>query len=102
MLSCRMENARSFFMLVMVSLTCQLLLRLTFCSPKRAKVFASKCNAFAAITNCVADLVTYCERRKMPYTTFKDWSTILETTQKILSGEVKASEVKTGTVAEKA
>lgn len=33
----------------------------------------------------------------MPYTTFKDWSTILETTQKILSGEVKA-----GTVAENA
>ncbi|CAG7916101.1 unnamed protein product [Penicillium olsonii] len=41
----------------------------------------------------VPDLVTYCQRRGMPYTTFENWSTILETTKDILGGTVTASEV---------
>lgn len=41
----------------------------------------------------VADLVTFCERRGMPYTTFENWSTILSTTQDILSGKVSPSDV---------
>ncbi|KAJ5168185.1 Pdp3-interacting factor 1 [Penicillium canariense] len=39
------------------------------------------------------DLVTFCERRGMPYTTFKDWSTILSTTQDILAGKKSPSDV---------
>ncbi|KAL4933873.1 uncharacterized protein BDV17DRAFT_278930 [Aspergillus undulatus] len=34
------------------------------------------------------DLVTYCERRGMPYTTFENWSSILDTTKDILSGKL--------------
>ena len=33
------------------------------------------------------DLITYCERQKMPYTVFENWSSILETTKDILSGK---------------
>ncbi|KAJ5476687.1 hypothetical protein N7475_002416 [Penicillium sp. IBT 31633x] len=39
------------------------------------------------------DLVTYCQRRGMPYTTFENWSSILSTTKDILSGKVSAGEV---------
>ncbi|CAL5874572.1 uncharacterized protein PFLUO_LOCUS8868 [Penicillium psychrofluorescens] len=39
------------------------------------------------------DLVVYCERRGMPYTTFENWSTILSTTKDILAGKVSAQEV---------
>ncbi|KAJ5949518.1 hypothetical protein N7454_001102 [Penicillium verhagenii] len=39
------------------------------------------------------DLVTFCERRGMPYTTFQNWSTILATTKDILAGKVSPSEV---------
>jgi 2-hydroxy-3-keto-5-methylthiopentenyl-1-phosphate phosphatase len=42
------------------------------------------------------DLVTFCERRGMPYTTFNDWSTILSTTQDILAGKVSPADVATG------
>ena len=45
------------------------------------------------IANPVADLVTYCQRRGMPYTTFENWSTILESTKEILSGKVTAGDV---------
>lgn len=41
----------------------------------------------------VQDLVTFCERRGMPYTTFENWSTILSTTQDILSGKVSPGDV---------
>ncbi|KAJ5281178.1 hypothetical protein N7478_006550 [Penicillium angulare] len=39
------------------------------------------------------DLVTFCERRGMPYTTFQNWSTILSTTKDILAGKVSPSDV---------
>ena len=45
------------------------------------------------IANPVADLVTYCQRRGMPYTTFENWSTILESTKEMLSGKVTAGDV---------
>ncbi|OJD19299.1 hypothetical protein AJ78_00748 [Emergomyces pasteurianus Ep9510] len=32
------------------------------------------------------DLVTYCQREKIPYTVFEDWSTILQTTKEIWEG----------------
>ncbi|KAJ5769909.1 uncharacterized protein N7511_001960 [Penicillium nucicola] len=42
------------------------------------------------------DLVTYCQRRQMPYTTFKDWRSILETSQAILSGKATTKDVYEG------
>ncbi|PGH08186.1 hypothetical protein GX51_01340 [Blastomyces parvus] len=33
------------------------------------------------------DLVTYCQREKIPYTLFEDWSTILQTTRDIYEGK---------------
>ncbi|EPS33654.1 Pdp3-interacting factor 1 [Penicillium oxalicum] len=39
------------------------------------------------------DLVTFCKRRGMPYTTFRDWSTILASTQDILAGKKTPEEV---------
>ncbi|KAJ5203347.1 hypothetical protein N7449_005426 [Penicillium cf. viridicatum] len=39
------------------------------------------------------DLVTYCQRKGMPYTTFENWSTILSTSKDILNGKVSAGEV---------
>ncbi|KAJ5217211.1 hypothetical protein N7468_010219 [Penicillium chermesinum] len=39
------------------------------------------------------DLVTFCDRRGIPYTTFKDWSSIFATTKDILAGKVSPSEV---------
>lgn len=44
-------------------------------------------------TDTVPDLVTFCQRRGMPYTTFQNWSTILSTTQDILAGKVTPSQV---------
>lgn len=39
------------------------------------------------------DLVEYCQREGMPFTTFDDWSTILQTTKDILSGKVSVKNV---------
>ncbi|GIJ81803.1 hypothetical protein Asppvi_000306 [Aspergillus pseudoviridinutans] len=39
------------------------------------------------------DLVTYCEREGMPFTTFESWETILATTKDILSGKVSLKKV---------
>jgi 2-hydroxy-3-keto-5-methylthiopentenyl-1-phosphate phosphatase len=44
-------------------------------------------------TDNYLDLVTFCQRRGMPYTTFRDWSTILSTSQDILAGKKSPSEV---------
>lgn len=45
------------------------------------------------VTNMHTDLVTFCQRRGMPYTTFQNWSTILATTKDILAGKVSPSDV---------
>lgn len=39
------------------------------------------------------DLVTFCEREGMPFTTFESWSSILATTKDILSGKVNVKNV---------
>jgi len=90
-----MESVRFFCMLVMVSLTCLPLLKPTFFSRSRAKVFNfnSPYSDYEDIELTVADLVTYCQRRGMPYTTFENWSTILSSTKDILSGKVTAGDV---------
>lgn len=41
----------------------------------------------------IADLVTFCERKGMPFTTFEDWSSILATTKDIQSGKVNVKNV---------
>jgi 2-hydroxy-3-keto-5-methylthiopentenyl-1-phosphate phosphatase len=48
---------------------------------------------FHCNTNKKTDLVTFCERRGMPFTTFENWSTILSTTQDILAGKVSPADV---------
>ena len=42
------------------------------------------------------DLVTYCEKENVPFTTFRDFSDILKDVQDIVSGKVSVSEVATG------
>lgn len=39
------------------------------------------------------DLVTFCERKGMPFTTFEDWSSILATTKDIQNGKVNVKNV---------
>jgi hypothetical protein len=38
-------------------------------------------------------LVNYCERQGMPFTVFEDWSSILDVTKDILSGDVSVKNV---------
>lgn len=45
------------------------------------------------LTLTPADLVTYCEREKIPYTIFEDWSSILSTTMDIYKGRTTVQEV---------
>lgn len=49
--------------------------------------------SIALQANNLPDLVTFCDRRGIPYTTFKDWSSIFATTKDILAGKVSPSEV---------
>lgn len=44
-------------------------------------------------SNSIPDLVTFCERKGMPFTVFENWSSILATTKDILSGKVTAKQV---------
>ena len=39
------------------------------------------------------DLVTYCEREGIPFTTFKDWTDILSETKEIFSGQKSVKKV---------
>ena len=39
------------------------------------------------------DLVTFCEREKIPFTLFESWETILATTKDILGGKVSVKTV---------
>ncbi|KAI9752833.1 MAG: Ribosome biogenesis protein brx1 [Chaenotheca gracillima] len=39
------------------------------------------------------DLVTYCERQGVPFTTFEDWKSILETTREIVEGKKSVKKV---------
>lgn len=39
------------------------------------------------------DLITYCEREGIPFTTFEDWQSILDETKKIWSGETSVKNV---------
>lgn len=45
------------------------------------------------MTDHSLDLVTFCEREGMPFTTFESWSSILATTKDILSGKVNVKRV---------
>lgn len=40
-----------------------------------------------------SDLVTFCERQGIPFTTFESWEMILDTTKAILSGKVSLKKV---------
>lgn len=92
---CPMESARFFYMLATACPICQLLQRPTSCSRRRVKVTQHPyVPAWSErVTNMDPDLVTFCQRRGMPYTTFQNWSTILATTKDILAGKVSPSDV---------
>jgi hypothetical protein len=82
-------------MLEMVSPICLLPQRLTFFLPKRGMVSQNSPgpSIFQYAANPNSDLVTYCEREGMPFTTFESWETILATTKDILSGKVSLKKV---------
>ena len=42
--------------------------------------------------NTRLDLIRYCVREDVPFTTFEDWSTILEKVKEITSGKVSVHE----------
>ncbi|PHH72591.1 hypothetical protein CDD83_4918 [Cordyceps sp. RAO-2017] len=44
------------------------------------------------------DLVTYCEREKVPFVTFRDWSTITQTCQDIAAGKITVQEAAKGRI----
>ena len=94
---CPTESVRFSYTQETVFLICLRLQKLIFSSPRRAKVFICPNRLRIQIprhrTNAVVDLVTYCQRKGMPYTTFENWSTILSTTKDILSGKASASDV---------
>jgi hypothetical protein len=94
---CLLASAQFFSTQEMVFQICLLPRKLIFSSPRRAKVLICS-SPFESrhSTNLITDLVTYCQRRGTKYTTFRDWTTILETTQAILAGEVTASDVAEG------
>jgi 2-hydroxy-3-keto-5-methylthiopentenyl-1-phosphate phosphatase len=62
-------------------------------------LFAKKGNGMSHLQACpasradVSDLVNYCERQGMPFTVFEDWSSILDVTKDILSGNVSVKNV---------
>lgn len=47
-------------------------------------------------TDCEADLVTYCENEKVPFTTFNDFTEILATVKEIVAGRLSVKEAATG------
>lgn len=82
-------------MLAMVSPICLLPQRLTFSLLKRAMVSRNSHgpSIYEYAADHSLDLVTYCEREGMPFTTFESWETILDTTKDILSGKVSLKKV---------
>lgn len=64
--------------------TCSLLKRGMVCISHRQSPHGD-----LAVTdeNNNADLITYCERQKIPYALFENWSTILATTKDIYEGK---------------
>jgi 2-hydroxy-3-keto-5-methylthiopentenyl-1-phosphate phosphatase len=51
----------------------------------------------ACLTNCLLmieiDLVTYCEKENVPFTTFRDFGEILKTVKGIVGSEMTVEEV---------
>lgn len=45
------------------------------------------------------DLVDYCENEKIPFVTFRDWSTILQTCMDIDAGKITVQEAAKGRLA---
>lgn len=48
--------------------------------------------------NSTLDLVTYCENEKVPFVTFRDWSTIFQTTKDIVAGKTTVQEAAKGRI----
>lgn len=54
---------------------------------------AAKEHHVAKPANKTTDLITYCIRGGMPFTTFEDWSSILATLKDIVEGKTTVREV---------
>lgn len=48
--------------------------------------------------NGITDLVVYCEKENVPFTTFKDFSDILSVVKDVVSGKVSVKDAATGRV----
>jgi 2-hydroxy-3-keto-5-methylthiopentenyl-1-phosphate phosphatase len=44
------------------------------------------------------DLVTYCENEKVPFVTFRDWTTITQTCKDIVAGKTTVQEAAKGRI----
>lgn len=44
----------------------------------------------------IVDLVTYCEKENVPFTTFKDFSDILSKVKDVVSGKLSMKDAATG------
>lgn len=47
--------------------------------------------------NCV-DLVTWCENEKVPFVTFKDWTSITQTVKDIAAGKITVQDAARGRI----
>ncbi|KFA63655.1 hypothetical protein S40285_03148 [Stachybotrys chlorohalonatus IBT 40285] len=50
------------------------------------------------VANDVLDLVVYCEKEKVPFVTFRDWTTITQTCKDIAAGKVTVQEAAKGRI----
>lgn len=51
-----------------------------------------------SLTNDAIDLVTWCENEKVPFVTFRDWSTITQTCKDIAAGKTTVKEAAKGRI----
>jgi 2-hydroxy-3-keto-5-methylthiopentenyl-1-phosphate phosphatase len=50
------------------------------------------------LANQNSDLVTYCENEKVPFVTFRDWTTITQTCKDIAAGKTTVQEAAKGRI----
>lgn len=83
-------------MLVTACLTCRLLRKPTCCSRRRGEVCFCARFARCRHTDFNSDLVTYCEKEDVPFTTFNDFSDIHATVKEIVEGKLTVKQAATG------
>lgn len=46
----------------------------------------------------LTDLVTWCENEKVPFVTFRDWSSITQTVKEIVAGDLSVKDAARGRI----